>query len=373
MYKEHFLLDTSSAINYIRYKSDFFDENEELSCVEIGDGNINYVFKISSEKKSIILKQADVLLRSSKRPLDVKRSKIEAQILKIQSNYTDFVPKVYFYDEIMCIIAMQDISDYKNMREELIEGKMFKNFANQITDFFVDVFIPTTDLVMDRAIKKKNVADFINIEMCDISEDLVFTEPYYDYKNRNKVMDIDFVRKNLYENEELKSRVGFLRDRFMNYSQALIHGDLHTGSIFINQNSIRIIDPEFAFYGPIGYDIGNVIGNLYISMYANEFSEFKNSKFTSYLQNTIDEILNKLPIKFNKKLDSLVSLPVYNDNFKKLYINSIISDTLGYAGCEIIRRTVGDSKTKEISLIKNIKDKKSLEKKLVKKGIELIL
>ena len=34
----------------------------------------------------------------------------------------------------------------------------------------------------------------------------------------------------------------------MNYSQSLIHGDLHSGSIFINEKGIKIIDPEFSFY-----------------------------------------------------------------------------------------------------------------------------
>ncbi len=26
---------------------------------------------------------------------------------------------------------------------------------------------------------------------------------------------------------------------------------------------MKVIDPEFSFYGPMGYDIGNVIGNLF--------------------------------------------------------------------------------------------------------------
>jgi 5-methylthioribose kinase len=43
----------------------------------------------------------------------------------------------------------------------------------------------------------------------------------------------------------------------MNNAQALIHGDLHTGSILIKEDSMKVIDPEFAFYGPMGYDIGN--------------------------------------------------------------------------------------------------------------------
>ena len=65
--------------------------------------------------------------------------------------------------------------------------------------------------------------------------------------------------------EALHAEVAALRNGFMNNAQALIHGDLHSGSIFANEQGIKVIDPEFAFYGPMGYDIGNVIGNLFFA------------------------------------------------------------------------------------------------------------
>ena len=98
-----------------------------------------------------------------------------------------------------------------------------------------------TDLVISRADKKENVKKFTNPELCDITEGLE-----------------NFVRENLYEDKVLHTEVLKLKDRFQNYSQSLIHGDLHSGSIFVNENGIKVIDPEFSFYGPIGYDVGNV-------------------------------------------------------------------------------------------------------------------
>lgn len=127
-----------------------------------------------------------------------------------------------------------------------------------------NVLLPTTDLVMDRIEKKKMVKDFVNVGPCDITEKLVLTVPYYNYLGRNVFDDkiLPFVKQNLYKNSSLKVEVGKLRNNFMNNAQAFLHGDLHSGSIFINQSDIRVFDSEFAFYGPMGYDIGNVIGNL---------------------------------------------------------------------------------------------------------------
>ena len=87
------------------------------------------------------------------------------------------------------------------------------------------------------------------------------------YKGRNIILDgnMEFVKKEIYEDKELVLEAGKLKNNFMNNAQALIHGDLHSGSIFLNRESTKVLDPEFAFYGPMGYDIGNVIGNLYFA------------------------------------------------------------------------------------------------------------
>ena len=131
-YKKHFLLDSKEIISYVKEKKLFSDENE-LIAEEIGDGNINYVFRVKDIKtgKSVVLKQADTLLRSSGRPLDIGRSKIEAKILGIEGKLAKkFVPEVYFYDDTMAVLAMEDISEYKNLRKELIEGNIFPNLGN---------------------------------------------------------------------------------------------------------------------------------------------------------------------------------------------------------------------------------------------------
>ncbi|CAN0567940.1 unnamed protein product, partial [Ectocarpus sp. 12 AP-2014] len=48
-------------------------------------------------------------------------------------------------------------------------------------------------------------------------------------------------------------------------AQALIHADLHTGSVMAMEGSTQVIDPEFAFYGPMGFDLGALIANLLLA------------------------------------------------------------------------------------------------------------
>ena len=379
-YQEHFLLDCDEVISYVKEKN-LFSENADLTVKEIGDGNINYIFKVENkiDGKSIVLKQADKLLRSSGRPLDLTRSKIEANILRIENDLAPhFVPEIYFYDEIMCVLAMEDISEYKNLRTDLIAGKIFPNFADNISEFLSRTLLLTTDLFMNKFEKKKNVKEFINPELCDISECLVFTEPYDNNKNRNIITtgNEEFVENMLYKNENLHFAILKLREKFMNYSQSLIHGDLHSGSIFINEKGIKIIDPEFSFYGPMAYDIGNVIGNLYFPLYRAKFF-MEDSKKKEEFINWLEKCILDIPILFSEKCKLLwekysKDKLLKNKKFRDYYIENIVKDSLAYAGTEMIRRTVGDAKVLELTSLENSEKKLELERSLINKAVSMI-
>lgn len=379
-YQEHFRMSVDDAITYTK---DFgiFPESAKLRGEEIGDGNINYIFRVIEDEtgKSVVLKQADKFLRSSGRPLDLDRNRIEAEILKLEGECApEFVPKVYRYDDIMCVIVMEDISAYKNLRKELIAGKVFPKFADEISSFLVDTLLPTTDLVLDRAEKKDRVRAFVNKELCDISECLVFTEPYVNDRDRNIVIpeNMEYVKKHLYDDIELRVEAAKLKNNFMNNAQALIHGDLHSGSIFINEDGMKVIDPEFSFYGPMGYDIGNVIGNLFFSLvnrkHLMEAGE-KKELFMGWLSQTIRDIFDMFVVKFHKKYKEIVKDPMYtNEEFEDWYLGQVLADSVGSAGLEIIRRVVGDSKVMEVTSIEDTEKRVAVERELIEIGIRFI-
>lgn len=77
-------------------------------------------------------------------------------------------------------------------------------------------------------------------------------------------MEALYLEKNIYINQICNLY------RFCERAQALIHGDLHTGSVMVTHDSTQIIDPEFAFYGPMGFDIGAFLGNLILAYFAQD-------------------------------------------------------------------------------------------------------
>ena len=174
-----FLMNTDDVRRYAVEVLHRFDADEETECREIGDGNINYVFQVRSlrDGRSVIVKQADRLLRSSGRPLDLYRNKIEAAVLKLEGELAPgLVPEVYFYDETMAATSMEDVSACRNLRRELMAERFYPHLSDRISSFLTDTLLPTTDLVMDAEEKKRRVRFYTNPELCKITEDLVLTE-----------------------------------------------------------------------------------------------------------------------------------------------------------------------------------------------------
>lgn len=382
-FDKYFKFNNTDVISYIKERTDVFDKKSILDVDEIGDGNINYVYRVYDKNtgKSIVVKQSDELLRTSSRPLDMDRNRIEAEVLIKQWELSGgMTPKVYKYDPKMNCIIMEDISNYKNLRISLLDNKTFPKFKEQISKFMVDTLLSTTDLVLDSKEKKDNVARFINKDLCEISEDLVFTEPYNNYKNRNIVLDENriFVEENIYEDKKLKIEAAKLKNRFKNYPQALIHGDLHTGSIFINEDSIKVIDPEFAFYGPIGYDVGNVMGNLFFALtnayIEKDINKLETRKFINWLEEAIIGIVDLFKNEFMSQYKIKVKDNMYHcEEYMNWYLDEIISDSAGIAGMEIIRRVIGDSKVVDITSIKDIDKRIKAERTLIYTAKDFIL
>ncbi|WP_352406802.1 S-methyl-5-thioribose kinase [Acetoanaerobium noterae] len=366
-FDKYFTMSEADAALYAKTKLDFFGKDEELVCKEIGDGNLNYIFKIDSlsTSKSLIIKQSGPVARiSDEFKLSADRNRIEYEILKYQSTLAPgLVPEVYSYDPIMNCTSMEDLSDHVIMRTEMINHKQFKKFADDITTFMVNTLLLTSDVCMEHKAKKELVKNFINPELCEISEDLVYTEPFSDINNRNDIFapNVEWVKENIYSDEALKLETAKLKFDFMNNAQALVHGDLHTGSIFIKEDSTKVIDPEFAFYGPMGYDIGNVIANLMFAL-ANA-QAYEKAEQIKWLEDTIVEVIDLFKEKFSKAWDEKASeYTAKYKGFKEYYLDTVLRDTAAVAGLEGIRRIVGIAHVKDITSIQDEEQRTKAER-----------
>ena len=94
--------------------------------------------------------------------------------------------------------------------------------------------------------------------------------------------------------------------KFTSNTETLCHGDLHSGSVMCTDNETKVIDPEFGFYGPMGFDIGMLISNYlmaYFSQPGHRDSE-KLSEYQNWILKVIEETFKTFQQEFKKLWNS---------------------------------------------------------------------
>lgn len=377
-------LDTATVIDYVRGRSELnetFRVGEPLESVEVGDGNLNLVFKVWAQEdpqRTVVIKQAlpYVRLVGESWPLPPDRARIEAQALEIEYRLVpQHTPRVYFFDAEMYLTAMQNLNNHIIMRKGLMQGIEYPNFADHIGLFLARTLGATSDLVLDYRTKKMEVARFINPELCKITEDLIFTEPYRPTDRNLFHPELAANVQAVYDDEPLRAEAALLREKFMTQAQALVHGDLHTGSIMVNQNETYVIDPEFAFYGPMGFDIGAVVGNLLLSYASHEVRSKDPAKRDSFRRYLIDTIL-RLWAVFEREFQVTVWDNADPVNFPKAYQQDymlrLLQDTAGFGAAKMLRRIIGLAGVADIRAIEDVVDKSIAASLALNMGVALM-
>nr|WP_102050122.1 S-methyl-5-thioribose kinase [Pygmaiobacter massiliensis] len=356
-FDHYFQMNVDDVIEYTLEKATEIDWDRDSMEAVVPDshGNLNYVYRIWDGKgHSLYIKQAGTETRISKDMKPSKdRNRLESEIIMLEDKFAPgMVPHIYFFDTVMCACGMEDCSDFMVMRDAMLRHETFPRFADDISTFMVETLLLSSDLVMDHKEKKELIRKFISPDLCDITEKLVLMEPYNDLNQRNNVFvpNADFIERELYNDPALHLEVAKLKFKFMTDAQALMHGDLHTGSIFIRQDATKVFDSEFGTYAPMGYDVGNVVANL-IFAYDNGLAAGATA-FCDWILETIEKTMDLFIEKFSKRFDEAVTEPMAKvSGFKEWYMEGILNDTAGYAGTELHRRTVGMANVVDVTSI----------------------
>lgn len=348
-----------------------FAENANLSCNEIGDGNLNLVFHIVDERNGtgVIIKQALPYAKvvGESWPLTVKRAKIEADALKVfVAIAPKYVPEVYFTDDVLAVTVMEDLSHLTIARTGFINGETYPLLSKHLGEYLAKTLFYTSDYALGPALKKEQVQKFINPELCNITEDLIFTDPYSDAESNEFEAGLLADVEKVWHDEELKFHVAVLKKGFLTETEVLLHGDLHTGSIFASDSETKVIDPEFAFYGPAGFDIGQVFANLTFQVIANSDKEVLIVNHIYTVWNVFAEHFTSLWKTENK--DGLSK----SSSFLTFVLTKYFEDAVGFAGCELIRRTIGLAHVADLDSITDEQIRLTAKRKTLELGKVLI-
>ena len=392
-------LNEKTVVDYIKSRPKvwnvLFDKDAELEVREVGDGNLNLVFIVINSKnpeQTVVLKQALPYLRvaGDSWPLTRERMRYETQaLLKYNELAPGLVPKVYDQDDEMSLVIMEHLGHHEIMRKGLVARKRYPYFVDHITTFLVNSLFYTSDLYLTGPEKKLLQAKFVNEQLRKLQEDFVYTNPYMDSPENNWNPLVDDDVQAVRSDGDLKMAIAEMKDAYVNHSEALIHADLHTGSIMLNERDTRIIDPEFAFFGPMGYDVGAVLQNLvlnYLSHYGHTEDPEVREEYQEYILGMVRDIWNEFARKFDKTWKNnnrgeLVPNKYWDfpggqeafAEFRKRYVHRLLQDTAGHGGTKFLRRMMGIVSVWDITSIEDPKRRAVAERAAIHIGRRWVL
>lgn len=354
---------------------------------EVGDGNLNLVFIVKGARAGIAVKQAlpYVRLVGESWPLPLSRAHYEYLALSRQAELAPgLVPSLLHHNEPLALTVMELLEPHIIMRKGLVAATQYPRFVDDITTFMAQTLFFTSDLALSAAEKKQGIAAFAgNHALCKITEDLIFTDPYrIAEQNRWTAPYLDGLAAELREDMDLHIAVSRLKLKFMASPEALLHGDLHTGSIMVTENETRVIDPEFAFYGPMGFDVGAVLANLLMAYFASsghERAPGDRRAFETWLLETVEQVWNE----FARKFLDLWRAGAEGDGYpvslfagekgaarleaeRQAYMQRLFADTVGFAAAKVIRRIFGLAHNIDFELIEDPQARATCEARAVR-------
>ena len=357
-------------------------DERQWSVTEVGDGNLNLVFIVKGPSGGVAVKQAlpYVRLVGESWPLPLSRAHYEHMALTEQARLTGkLVPAIHHYDEKLALIVMELLRPHIIMRRGMIAATLYPKFADDISSFMARTLFFTSDLALTADKKKAMIAAFAgNTALCKITEDLIFTDPYRIAElNRWTSPQLDPYAARWREDGDLKVAVSRLKLKFLSSAEAMLHGDLHTGSVMLTPDETRVIDPEFAFIGPMAFDVGAVIANFVINYFAHDGHEERPGERDAYRE-TVLAMMQQIWTLFREKFLTLWRENPTGDAYpislfqgaageaaleaeRQAYMDRLWTGTVGFAAAKMIRRILGLAHNIDLEWIKDADMRASCE------------
>ncbi|AQS85272.1 MAG: S-methyl-5-thioribose kinase [Acetobacter aceti] len=327
----------------------------DWSIREVSDGNLNNVWLVHGPAGSLCAKQSLPHVRvdpSWKMPLD--RTTFEAGWLEaVTPVVPDMVPAFLHFDPQLFLLVTACLDDHVTFTEALAKGADPAPVASQIGVFVARSTFHTSW----RGGPFENMArleQFFsgNTTLSRITVDLVLTDPYHDHPRNHYHAELQPLVTRLHADPAIHRSVCHMQSRFFTAREALLHGDLHSGSVMVGQDKTSVIDGEFSGIGPIGFDCGMFVGNLILASFAapsgsrrDQLHQAASIFHESFIETYCNEWLHS-----EAKTDLAPTFLSSHDpdeiqRQQKEECDRITADTAGFAAMEIVRRLTGYANT----------------------------
>jgi len=279
---------------------------------------------------------------------------------------------------------MEHLHPHIILRQALTRDIHLSQLGEHLGSYLARTLFRGSDLSMGTAERKADLALFSrNVELTGITEDLFFTDPFMEHPRNRITPGLEEAAKAVQRDRDIKLAALSLKAKFCSCAETLLHGDLHTGSIMVTEADSRVIDAEFAVYGPMGFDIGSLLGNFWLAFFAQRghHADKTSPSRSSWILEVVEEIwvtfVNEFSKLWREERTGILSGreffeeaqdPTGSEIALQLRLKQIWQDTLGFAGVEMHRRILGLAHASELESIINEDQRAVCERKSLMMG-----
>jgi 5-methylthioribose kinase len=154
----------------------------------------------------------------------------------------------------------------------------------------------------------------------------------------------------------------------------------------VTATDTRAIDPEFAFFGPMGFDVGALIGNLLIAAIAQPYHRANAEPYAAWVLDQAETVWTGFDRRFRALWRTEAAGDAYMPELfadaadqaaleavRDRTMANLFADSLGFAGCKMIRRVLGLAHVADLETIADPDRRAEAERKVLRLGRRLIL
>ena len=344
------VLNLSTVAEYVLTQPTISERVGRVTDVQqSGEGKINGVFFVTGDKSSVVLKQGLPWVRVLPDwELTAERVGREARLLDRWSEFNpEYVPELWQYDDRAHVLAMENLSGYELLRDVLAVSAGDPGIGDAVGVMLARTAFHTSALWLSTSELQQAVRAGQNPEMSQLMEDVVFTMPFSDSDQNVTEPELVAHRDGLLADPEVIRAVGHLKWVFATRQEALIHGDLHAGSLMVQGRDTRVIDAEFGRYGPLAWDLGAFWAHLKIAAEIHDTRERHEDAAATR------ELVVRSWCSFHTEMVHL--LGAAEPRFPLSAAADWIAETrilaTRFAGIEVLRRIVGVGNCEQLSAL----------------------
>ena len=289
------------------------EEETIVSLTKPGEGNMNYVLRVDTGKRTFIIKQSRAYVEKYPQVTAPEERVITeaafydkvAQIPQLQA----YMPKKLGIDANNRVLSIEDLGQANDFLSLYQEGTALKEAS-------LTHLLQYLSGLHEGFMKSRIDDELENEEMRKLNHEHIFHYPFLEVNG----FDLDVVQEGLQElalgykkDLLLKQKIEVLGALYLSRGKYLLHGDFYPGSWLKTDDGIKVIDPEFCYYGSREFDLGVFIAHLYLTQQDAELIAMIPQKYQGYEQLSLTILNGFVGAEIMRRLIGLAQLPLKMD------------------------------------------------------------